>query len=281
MSQDDLHATQNQITIPIIGYHRSALSQKFGIPRQPNLVALPSVIEMIAPYDTPEAFSGIEEFSHLWISWYTHHNHLTLGSKSQSHETISEDTADNVFKPDCKPVFKPKVRPPRLGGNTKLGVFATRTTYRPSQLGLSVVELVRVEVMTGSVRLHIRGADMVDGTPIVDIKPYIGYSDALSEAICGFAPDKPPLKQVVCEAQAAADFEKYCDQSDSDLNIEDKHIIQQLIAQDPRPAYRQRDTQRTYYMSYKHYDIGFLMQYEFEDNTTQPKLCIVSIQPHL
>lgn len=265
------HTQHPQLTLPIIGYHRSALSQKFGIPRQPNLVALSSVIEMVTPYDTPDAFMGIEDFSHLWITWHTHHNHLKQAANSQTN--AAED-------------FKPKVRPPRLGGNTKLGVFATRSTYRPSQLGLSVVKLVRVEVASGSVRLHISGADMVDGTPIVDIKPYISYSDALSDAVSGFAPDKPPLKQVIVTPDAQSDFDTYCQQAASTLTLDDRDVIIQLIAQDPRPAYRQHESERVFFMRYKHYDIGFCQASEHvlkEGADLQPIneniLQIVSIQP--
>lgn len=262
MSQDDFYPDTQQITLPIIGYHRSALSQKFGIPRQPNLVALPSVIEMVTPYDMPEAFLGIEDFSHLWISWHTHHNHLNS----------PQDNAESGHR------FKPKVRPPRLGGNTKLGVFATRSTYRPSQLGLSVVKLVKVEVVSGAVRLHITGADMVDGTPIIDIKPYIAYSDALTDAVSGFAPDKPKLKPVVLSLQAESQLDDLCQQAGSGIDSEDKLIITGLIAQDPRPAYRQQDTKRIYFMRYKHYDIGFQMQ-SSTHNSSDSTLCIVSITP--
>lgn len=243
MSQEELLLTPNQITLPIIGYHRSPLSQKFGIPRQPNLVALSSVIEFIAPYDTIDAFEGIEAFSHLWITWHTHHNHLKQTSQDKA------QTIDNEFKP--------KVRPPRLGGNTKLGVFATRSTYRPSQMGLSVVKLIKVEVVSGAVRLHISGADMVDGTPIIDVKPYIAYSDAITEAVSGFAADKPQLKPVILSDSAKQQLMEAIDQPSSQLTEEDGDIICQLIAQDPRPAYRQKQSERVFYMRYKNYDIGF------------------------
>lgn len=246
---------QNEISLPIIGYHRSALSQKFGIPRQPNLVELPTTIEMIAPYNTLDAFEGIENFSHLWITWHTHHNHLakTPGSKQtlNAHQEMGETTHNLA-------AFKPKVRPPRLGGNTKLGVFATRSTYRPSQLGLSVVKLIKVEGVGDSVTLHISGADMVDGTPIIDIKPYIAYSDAISEAISGFALDKPIVKPVQITKAARHQFIAcVTDNLDQGLKTEDMALICQLISQDPRPAYRQQQSDRIFYMRYKDHDIGF------------------------
>lgn len=144
------------ITFPIIGYHHSPLTQKFGIPRQPNLVQVSSHIEFVPPYDNVAAFEGIENYSHLWIIWQFHHN-----------------------RPQAN--FRPQVRPPRFGGNAKMGVFATRSMYRPSPLGLSVVRLERLEVINHKVRLYIIGADMADGTPIFDIKPYLAFSDSITD----------------------------------------------------------------------------------------------------
>lgn len=245
MSINQTSTQASTIEIPIIGYHRSPLSQKFGIPRQPNLVQLPSYIEMLAPFNNPDAFVGIEDFSHLWLTWHTHHN------RTQSS-------------------FKPQVRPPRLGGNAKLGVFATRSTYRPSQLGLSVVQLVGIEQSDSGVIIQIMGADMVDGTPIVDIKPYVAYSDALVDAISGFAPDKPVRKTVRLSAEAQQRFAQLtqvgCDSGNTDsantskkFTPADIEIIRQLIAQDPRPAYRQQETDSVFVMRYKHCDISFQM----------------------
>ncbi len=237
--------SKNPVSMPIIGYHRSPLTQKFGIPRQPNLVAVTSHIVMQPPYATPDAFVGIEAFSHLWISWQTHHN----------------KTPNNVDAAE----FKPKVRPPRLGGNAKLGVFATRSTYRPSQLGLSVVKLLAVEVEDGAVVLQITGADMVDGTPIIDIKPYLGYSDAITDAVCGYAPAKPVSKTVQMSEVAQQQLQalqqnQFLHTAKTDTLLpEDIDIICALIAQDPRPAYRQGDTKRVFIMRYKQYDIHFMM----------------------
>lgn len=268
-----------QVSVPIIGYHRSPLPQKFGIPRQPNLVELTSIIELVAPYNTPDAFEGIEAFSHLWLTWHTHQNN---NQKSRPNSDSNPGSV-NATQP-----FKAKVRPPRLGGNTKLGVFATRSTYRPSQLGLSVVKLLSVEVTDTGARLHISGADMVDGTPIVDIKPYIAYSDAIAEAVSGFAPDKPKVKAVQMTELAQQQFEQCLNvksreyqtldsqrvsdensvvdgasnknEQSSRLTEADKAVIFQLVAQDPRPAYKQSDTERVYVMRYKNVDIGFQMQ---------------------
>ncbi|MEN2751431.1 tRNA (N6-threonylcarbamoyladenosine(37)-N6)-methyltransferase TrmO [Psychrobacter sp. FBL11] len=261
---------------PIIGYHRAPLSQKFGAPRQPNLVALTSVIEMLAPYNTPTAFVGLEAFSHIWLSWQFHHNYLSKASHANKNGHINK-TQDS---------FRAQVRPPRLGGNEKIGVFASRSMYRPSGLGLSVVKLERVEVVEGRVLLIIRGADMIDGTPIIDIKPYVAYSDAVIEAKSGFAPTAPALLDVTMTESAYEQFMTLINveqvkigQSDktnhqdvgtknatvssvvckmqSQLLISDIDSIKALIAQDPRPAYRRTEINAAFVMRYKSVDVSF------------------------
>ena len=250
---------------PIIGYHHAPLSQKFGAPRQPNLVALTSVIEMIAPYDTPAAFVGLEDFSHIWVSWQFHHNYLYKDKQANK--------ADSSFRA--------QVRPPRLGGNQKIGVFASRSMYRPSALGLSVVKLEAIEIVEGLVLLIISGADMIDGTPIIDIKPYVAYSDALPDAQSGFAPSAPHLLEVTVakvayeqfvqiidnqhihnEAEKTAHNEKakvkaVIDKIQKQLLIPDLDNIKALIAQDPRPAYRRIETDLSFVMRYKSVDVSF------------------------
>ncbi|WP_201615366.1 tRNA (N6-threonylcarbamoyladenosine(37)-N6)-methyltransferase TrmO [Psychrobacter sp. JCM 18902] len=262
---------------PMIGYHRAPLSQKFGAPRQPNLVALTSIIEMIAPYDSPAAFAGLDAFSHIWISWQFHHNYT------------NKDT--HIGKGGTG--FRAQVRPPRLGGNQKIGVFASRSMYRPSALGLSVVKLESIEVCDGRVLLIISGADMIDGTPIIDIKPYVAYSDALSNAKSGFAPTAPDLLEIIITESAYEQFMTLvdagrCDKNDNDngtetenknnkkaihaknnsvatliqqmqeqLLISDIEIIKALIAQDPRPAYRRAEINTPFVMRYKSVDVSF------------------------
>lgn len=264
---------------PMIGYHRAPLSQKFGAPRQPNLVALTSIIEMIAPYDSPAAFAGLDAFSHIWISWQFHHNYT------------NKDT--HIGKGGTG--FRAQVRPPRLGGNQKIGVFASRSMYRPSALGLSVVKLESIEVCDGRVLLIISGADMIDGTPIIDIKPYVAYSDALSDAKSGFAPTAPDLLEIIITESVYEQFMMLvdagrCDKNDNDndngtetenknnkkaihaknnsvatliqqmqeqLLISDIEIIKALIAQDPRPAYRRAEINTPFVMRYKSVDVSF------------------------
>lgn len=254
---------------PIIGYHRAPLSQKFGAPRQPNLVALLSVIEMLTPYDNPAAFAGLEAFSHIWLSWQFHHNYINKKSahnSEQDQQTKAAPAAD-------KPAFRPQVRPPRLGGNKKLGVFASRSMYRPSGLGLSVVKLEAIEVLEGRVLLLISGADMIDGTPIIDIKPYVSYSDAYSDAASGFAPSAPESLIVTMSELAEQQFEALIDIEPIDWEDEtvaakvyslqqqliaaDKVLITALIAQDPRPAYRREELNSSFVMRYKTVDISF------------------------
>ncbi|KAA0929402.1 tRNA (N6-threonylcarbamoyladenosine(37)-N6)-methyltransferase TrmO [Psychrobacter sp. ANT_H56B] len=264
MSCQTASSLSNHIA-PIIGYHRAPLSQKFGAPRQPNLVALTSVIEMIAPYDTPAAFVGLEDFSHIWVSWQFHHNYLYKDKQANK--------ADSSFRA--------QVRPPRLGGNQKIGVFASRSMYRPSALGLSVVKLEAIEIVEGRVLLIISGADMIDGTPIIDIKPYVAYSDALPEAQSGFAPSAPHLLEVTVtkvayeqfvqiidnqhihnEAEKIAHNEKATVKSvihkmQKQLLMPDLDNIKALIAQDPRPAYRQKEVNTSFIMRYKSIDVSF------------------------
>lgn len=265
---------------PIIGYHRAPLSQKFGAPRQPNLVALMSVIEMVAPYDVPEAFVGLEHFSHLWLSWQFHHNYIKQ-AKTKQNETKGHSNERHNDQSDTananRTTFRPQVRPPRLGGNQKVGVFASRSMYRPSALGLSVVKLERIEVIEGRVLLMISGADMIDGTPIIDIKPYVAYSDALSDTNSGFAAAAPKsLEVLICQSaheqfisliakqkrdDAAHEYKSALQavihQAQRQLIASDIDAIKALIAQDPRPAYRRDEINATFIMRYKSVDVSF------------------------
>ncbi|WP_372843677.1 tRNA (N6-threonylcarbamoyladenosine(37)-N6)-methyltransferase TrmO [Psychrobacter sp.] len=276
MSSQTDFALSNHIA-PIIGYHRAPLSQKFGAPRQPNLVALTSVIEMIAPYDTPAAFVGLEDFSHIWVSWQFHHNYLPKQKQIKKDGLLNDDSQLN--KADSS--FRAQVRPPRLGGNQKIGVFASRSMYRPSALGLSVVKLEAIEIAEGRVLLIVSGADMIDGTPIIDIKPYVAYSDALPDAQSGFAPSAPHLLDVTITKLAYEQFVQIIANQSSHNEVEktvhnekvtvnavidkiqqqilrsDLDIIKALIAQDPRPAYRRKETHTPFIMRYKTVDVSF------------------------
>ena len=224
-----------ELTLPIIGYMRSPYKEKFGIPRQPNLVQVESYIEMVAPYNELLAFEGIEEFSHLWIIWQFHDN------KNQQ---------DNEK-------FRPQVRPPRLGGNKKIGVFATRSMYRPAPIGLSVVKLKNVEKQGETIRVYLQGSDLLDGTPILDIKPYIQYSDAIVNAESGYAQDEPARKAVLWSDQAALMRDQLLKTKKMSSQYTDE--LEQVLSLDPRPAY-QHDEERVYGMKFGEFNIKFICQ---------------------
>ncbi len=218
--------------MPIIGYMNSPYREKFGIPRQPNLVQVESYIEIHEPYNDLLAFEGINEFSHLWLIWQFHDN------KNQQ---------DNAK-------FRAQVRPPRLGGNKKIGVFATRSMYRPAPIGLSVVQLKEVKKVGKSVRVYVTGSDLLNGTPIVDIKPYIQYSDAVMDAQSGYAQDEPERMKVVWTESAELQKQDLlkCHKLEGRIVNE----LEQVLSLDPRPAY-QNDAERIYKMNFATVDIHF------------------------
>lgn len=213
--------------IQAIARMKSDFSTKFGIPRQSGLVEeLRSTIVFEPEFRNPDALRGIEGYSHLWLIW-------------QFSEAVRQD-------------WSPTVRPPRLGGNTRVGVFATRSPFRPNSLGLSCVRLLNVENTKefGTV-LHVGGADLMDGTPIYDIKPYIPYGDAHPEAIGGFA-------------DHAGDFLLKVDFPNDLLNRvpSDKHqALLGVLSHDPRPSY-QRNAERVYGLSFAGFDVRFTVKNE-------------------
>ena len=222
-----------ELTIPVIGIMKSPYKEKFGIPRQPNLVEVESYIEMQGPYNDLLAFEGIEEFSHLWLLWQFHDNKNQENSK-----------------------FRPQVRPPRLGGNQKIGVFATRSMYRPSPIGLSVVKLKEVKKVGKTVHIYVTGSDLLDGTPIVDIKPYIHYSDAVMEAQSGYAQEEPVRKYVVWSEQAELEREQLV--QTKGLSEQVIRELAEVLSLDPRPAY-QEDPERIYGMHFADFNIKFIV----------------------
>ena len=221
----------SELKMPIIGYMKSPYREKFGIPRQPNLVQVESYIEMVEPYNDLLAFEGIEDFSHLWLIW-------------QFHENKNADSTK----------FRPQVRPPRLGGNQKIGVFATRSMYRPSPMGLSVVQLKGVKKVGKSVRVYVVGSDLLDGTPILDIKPYIQYSDAVMDAQSGYAQDEPERKSVIWSE--AAELQKAQLIGMGSLGMQTVLELQEVLSLDPRPAY-QHDEERVYGMLFGGCNVRF------------------------
>lgn len=233
----------DQISMPIIGYMCSPFVEKFGIPRQSNLVNTTSYIKLIAPYDDSNAFQGIEQFSHLWLLWQFHAN-----------DVKKSDNAVNKAG-----IFQPMIRPPRLGGNQKIGVFASRSMYRPSQIGLSVVQFFEVKKVENELRLYVQGADILDGTPIVDIKPYLAYADAIPDAMSGYAPDAPQILEVVWLEQALLQKQKLLNEKVCTEQILQE--LEQVLAQNPKPAY-QNDPKRVYGLSFANLNVKFQISEE-------------------
>ena len=213
------------VSIQVIARMHSDFSSKFGIPRQSGLVeALRSTIVFEPEYRNDDALRGIEDFSHLWIVW-------------QFSEAVRQG-------------WSPTVRPPRLGGNARMGVFATRSPFRPNNLGLSCVRLLGVERTEkyGTV-LHVGGGDLMDGTPIFDIKPYIPYSDCKQDATGGFT-------------DRAADFlldVRFPTELLEKLPMDKREAAVGVLSHDPRPSY-QKDANRVYGLTFAGFNIRFTVQ---------------------
>lgn len=218
-----------------IAHIESPFKDKFGIPRQAGLVDCESRIIFEPEYRVPEALRGLETFEYIWLIWQFH-----LVRKSE----------DGSVESDLRPPtseFKPTVRPPRLGGNKRVGVFATRSPFRPNAIGLSSVRLLAVELSPnlGPI-LHIAGADLVDGTPILDIKPYIPYADSHPLARSGFAVAPPEHLRGLIDDHGLL----------LHLPPADSKAIEQCLLQDPRPQY-QNDANRVYAIRYRQWEIRF------------------------
>lgn len=204
------------INFETIGTIRSCYKEKFGIPRQAGLVpTATATLELLPPFNRAEAFNGLEGFSHLWLLFLFH------GNDRQG--------------------WKATVRPPRLGGNARLGVFATRSPFRPNPIGLSAVELERIEHQSGKVVLHLKGVDLLDGTPIIDIKPYIPYADAIPTARGGFAAEAPKGRLAV---RFLPQPEQTCQTLERDRYPGLRQLIIDTLRNDPRPAYYQKRPQK-------------------------------------
>ena len=215
-----------------IAYITSCYKQKFGIPRQPGLVpASKAQLTLVDMFDE-ESIRELEGFSHIWLQFVFH-------------ETQAQG-------------WKPMVRPPRLGGNKKVGVFASRSTFRPNPIGLSVVELSEIEIKQSKVILHLLGCDLLDNTPILDIKPYLPYVDSIPNASGGFAQEMPPANiDVSFTDQAKAQCKLLSDQLNEDISV----LITQILSLDPKPSYQKsaENSDRIYRM--KLYDFDLSWQY--------------------
>lgn len=194
-----------------IGIIHSPFKEKYGIPRQPGLVPqLRASLELLAPYNCSQTVEGLDGYSHIWIQFVFHQ--LPLGK------------------------WRPMVRPPRLGGNRRVGVFASRSPFRPNPIGLSVVKLESVEILDATVLLTLSGVDLLDETPVLDIKPYISYVDNIADTRAGYALE-PPQKQFRVEfAPLALNQIK---QRKNGAELFD--LISAILEIDPRPAYMDQD----------------------------------------
>ena len=220
-------ADMEMYTLKVIAHIRTDLPEKFGVPRQSGLIPeLTGKIVFEPEYRSKDALRGLEDFSHLWLVW-------------QFSKATRED-------------WSPLVRPPRLGGNEKMGVFATRSPFRPNAIGLSCVELEKVEVDRdlGPV-IHVRGVDLMDGTPIFDIKPYLPYADCRTEATGGWTDALArPLLKVEFPAEV---LEK--------VPEEHREAVRAVLEADPRPRY-QDDPQRIYGLTFARRNIKFRVEGE-------------------
>jgi tRNA-Thr(GGU) m(6)t(6)A37 methyltransferase TsaA len=243
-SNSENHNSMQSYSLKSIGVVHSCFKEKFAIPRQPALApAARGEIELFAPYDDPLAIEGLEGISHLWLSFIFH-------------QAMPKE--DEV---------RLRVRPPRLGGNKKIGVFATRATHRPNPLGLSVVKLDGIK----NGRLQISGIDLLDGTPIVDIKPYVPYADSLPTASNIMASDSPELSRVEFTPEALVAAEVH----NTRLGQPVKELIEQMLAQDPKPAYQKPDSERLY--GVKIWDLDVKWRYIQQDCLTIMSITLANI----
>ncbi|MCQ2345781.1 MAG: tRNA (N6-threonylcarbamoyladenosine(37)-N6)-methyltransferase TrmO [Paludibacteraceae bacterium] len=220
--------------LKVIAYARNGFSDKFGIPRQSREES--SIVTRIVftpDYSSPDAIRGISDYSHLWLLWG-----FSANRRFRHAESEPEQMSDSLT-----------VRPPRLGGNTRVGVFATRSPFRPNPIGLTSVRLLRVE----SGELIVSGADLLDGTPIYDIKPYLSFSDSHPDACNGFA-------------EKSRDYRLHVDwsscvyaESDSVRKEALRRDLEEILSQDPRPAY-QTDSERIYRLDYAGHTVAFKVQ---------------------
>lgn len=211
------------VKMDIIARVKTDFKEKFGIPRQSSLIKnLSGKIIFEKPYNINDAVRGLEEFSHIWILWQ-----------------FSEANMES---------WSPTVRPPLLGGNKRVGVFATRSPFRPNSIGLSLVKLESVEYTNNGPVLNIKGADVLDNTPVYDIKPYLPYADSVSDAKAGFTESLSERKlDVVSECDAFLSL---------DDEVKDNLIT--ILSNDPRPSYH--NDERIYGMKFNKYEIKFFVR---------------------
>ncbi|EGR7966509.1 tRNA (N6-threonylcarbamoyladenosine(37)-N6)-methyltransferase TrmO [Vibrio vulnificus] len=217
-------------SIDPIGFIESPYKEKFAVPRQPRLVpAATARVKLVGSANTPESVRGLPQFSHVWLLF--------------------------LFDQNLAAGWKPTVRPPRLGGNERMGVFATRSTFRPNGIGMSAVEIKGISKQGDQVYLDLGSVDLVDGTPIIDIKPYIPYSDSIPDAIGGYAESEPERSPVIFSSEADT---LLATRPNGPL---EKQVIEQVLAQDPRPAYKKnKPDEKEYAVNLFDLNIKFVIQ---------------------
>lgn len=206
--------------IKIIAHIHTDFPEKFGIPRQSGLCSSVARIVFEKPYRNDDALRGIDGFTHLWLIW--------------------------KFSESEREVWSPTVRPPRLGGNKRVGVFATRSPFRPNPIGLSSVELLGKEKTDDGTVLIVKGADLLDGTPIYDIKPYLPFTDCHTDAVGGFADEKLSYSLKICIPE----------ETEKKLSPEKLMVLREILSQDPRPSYID-DKERVYGFAFAELEIKF------------------------
>ena len=230
----------DQLEVKIIARVHSCYREKFGIPRQPGLVdRARASIEFFPPYNRKEMFKEIEKFSHIWVHFLFH-------------EAVDDG-------------WKTTVRPPALGGQQRVGVFASRSPHRPNHFGLSVVRLYGVKVNESGVSLDVGGGDFLDNTPVIDIKPYVPYSDCVEDASAGYSGQKIASLPVAFTEGARKFCEVYKNETSRDL----QGLIEQVLAQDPRPA-SQRNRDKRFGMQLWEVDI----RWRVEDGVVKVLECV-------
>ncbi|OAT45298.1 tRNA (N6-threonylcarbamoyladenosine(37)-N6)-methyltransferase TrmO [Proteus hauseri] len=233
----------NSLQITPIGHIVSPYKEKFAVPRQPGLIQDGGgQLIFHSPYNNPDAVRGLEQFSHLWLLF--------------------------IFHQTAQHGWHPLVRPPRLGGNAKMGVFATRSTFRPNPIGMSLVELKKVKIDNQSVILELGSLDLIDGTPIIDIKPYLPFAESHPDAIAGFAQYAPDDEMAVFFSQQASEQLQHYANEYPNLS----RFITQVLQQDPRPAYKKGEQSDRVYAAH-------LLEFNIRWQVNGQQTLVVSIEP--
>ena len=249
-SQSDPATT---VELRVIGVVQSCFKEKFGIPRQPGLA--PSArarIRIHAEFAQEDAFAGLEQCSHIWVQFIFH---------------------------EARVQWLPKVRPPRLGGNKKIGVFASRSPNRPNALGLSVVQLKSIETQADGLYLNIAGGDFLDGTPVLDIKPYLPYADAVVDAVNPIAAAAPILHSVGFSEAAELFCRTYAPPaSEKALSPENlAALIIEILQQDPRPQYHSTEVARIYGMKLLNLNVRWRYGEVIQNCATEMSQCYIEV----